>query len=139
MADRYHDEGCPASRKRPRWMDGDCICKSELHLNAGSAHGKTLPDLTPAEARAEVEAFLGSEWDCCVWPGEGALCMAKAELITHGWPEIRATERTYRAAVDALKAAWRDAVRPWVADASTRAPWDSCHRNIARVLKEDSK
>lgn len=66
-------------------------------------------DLTPAEARAEVEAFMGDSWSVTtdvMDDGDMSVSAFGTRLNVHGWGP------TYRAAVDALKAAWRDAVRP---------------------------
>ena len=82
----------------------------------------TAPDLTPAEARAEVEAFMGEGWRFMAYEYEahdGARpvpCVYCEQLHVDGI-ELRFTGPTYRAAVDALKQAWRDAVRPWIAQA----------------------
>lgn len=97
-------------------------------------------DLTPAEARAEVEAFMGEGWMV------GALL--KGPEILGSTPEVCAQRdgvslygagATLRAAVDALKTAWRDAVGPWVESALV-VGWDHgpSAANSARVLKEDS-
>ena len=95
-------------------------------------------DLTPAEARAEVEAFMGEGFACLSFEG-----LAGYDAVAHfgGNLTVRGTGPTYRAAVDALKAAWRDAVRPWVEDARDAAltyPWESNESLDSRVLKEDS-
>ena len=90
-------------------------------------------DLTPAEARAEVEAFMGEGFKChAEWGYNGAFVIAytvEADDVRVGSTD----HPTYRAAVDALKAAWRDAVRPWVGEAMKDGSM------LARVLKEDSK
>jgi len=69
-----------------------------------------VPDLTPTEARSEVEAFMGEGWSVQVWPKLPMMFAAHASgrvnLCYDG-------STTYRAAVAALKQAWRDAVRPW--------------------------
>jgi hypothetical protein len=105
-------------------------------------------DLTPEEARAEVEAFLGERWMI------GALL--KGPEILGSTPEVCAQRNgvslygagpTLRAAVSGLKAAWRDAVRPWVVEAAEQADLEcgfgatdgnTRERLVARVLKEDS-
>ena len=61
--------------------------------------------------------------------------------------ELESRTVTYRAAVDALKTAWRDAVRPWVI-AGVKAGHENVADNgdgllelpatiVARVLKEE--
>lgn len=104
-------------------------------------------DLTPAEARAEVEAFLGSEWKVSqlgVGKGTGEAFVQCA----NGGVRVFETGPTYRAAVSALKAAWRDAVRPWCV--RTVEEVDGCidldgnivdqpAKIVRRVLKEDDK
>jgi len=73
-------------------------------------------DLTPAEARAEVEAFMGEGWECIAGPydpHDGAVPRPHVRAYFGDCIELAATEGTYRAAVAALKQAWRDAVRPW--------------------------
>ena len=69
-------------------------------------------DLTPEEARAEIEAFLGPGWDVRVvqWPNGIAAEADRPGPVYVSGPCCP----TYRAAVDALKQSWRDAVRPWV-------------------------
>ena len=103
-------------------------------------------DLTPAEARAEVEAFMGEGFKChAEWGYNGAFVIAytvEADDVRVGSTD----HPTYRAAVDALKSAWRDAVRPWV-EAAIEAKLDTADVDgyapdevvVARVLKEDSK
>lgn len=101
----------------------------------------TYRDLTPDEARAEIEAFMGEGWQ--------SEAGASGELVTLAVygprMRVRVAEPTYRAAVDALKAAWRDAVRPWVCTAAqytyeaTLANNEDKSAIVARVLKEDSK
>ncbi len=106
------------------------------------------PDLTPAEARAEIEAFMGEGWSvtCCPHKdGDMVVVAQRAGCHQYGYGP------TYRAAVDALKAAWRDAVRPWVREASNKAFDEGCDyiantkyvgqqaridRTESRVLKE---
>lgn len=101
----------------------------------------TAPDLTPAEARAEVEAFLGEGWTCAAWNQvgeEGATCAVNARR--QAGMRVWGTGPTYRAAVEALKQAWRDAVRPWVEAASNAYNNADMHEEVvARVLKEDAK
>ena len=111
-------------------------------------------DLTPEEARAEVKAFMGEEWEPFVY----GPCPVDSQSLARAWrgsTSVAGCGPTYRAAVEALKTAWRDAVRPWV-EASTCAAMDSLYLDtlttepakatdahvapiIARVLKEDSK
>jgi len=69
-------------------------------------------DLTPTEARAEVEAFMGEGWSATAWESDivRGMFVVKAQ---RGDIVVGAMKDTYRAAVSALKAAWRDAVRPW--------------------------
>ena len=109
-------------------------------------------DLTPAEARAEVEAFMGEGWTVDV---HGFVLEVNIEakrgnvVVFSGW------HRSPRAAVAALKQAWRDAVRPWV-DEGVCSALDSLYLDtlttepakptdahaapiISRVLKEDDK
>lgn len=78
-------------------------------------------DLTPDEARAEVEAFMGEGWKAEAFLGDlPEFYVTASTTIERGvWPYTRTAGRgpTYRAAVDALLQAWRDAVRPWVAEA----------------------
>jgi len=102
-------------------------------------------DLTPEEARAEVAAFMGPRWDC------GALIVGASTRLVIASREagrgasVEGRGPTYRAAVSALKQAWRDAVRPWM-EAAIDAKLDTAdvdgyapnERVIARVLGEDS-
>ena len=82
-------------------------------------------DLTPEEARAEVEAFMGEGWvvdahaanDPCSGGVRAWLHSPSGALVG-----LHSDATTLRAAVDALKAAWRDAVRPWVVKAGNA--WD---------------
>ena len=92
-------------------------------------------DLTPAEARAEVEAFMGEGWTVDV---HGFVLEVNIEakrgnvVVFSGW------HRSPRAAVAALKQAWRDAVRPWVVKAGNA--WDEVMTdewNAREVLGED--
>lgn len=154
---------------------------NEVHMHAASTHGKTAPDLTPdeamvldhmrehrdveegradyakhrdltpAEARAEIKAFMGEGWTA----------RTEVSLLSPGvWVEARREDAvllstnahpTYRAAVSALLQAWRDAVRPWVREASNKAFDEGCDyiantkyvgqqaridRTESRVLKE---
>jgi hypothetical protein len=104
----------------------------------------TNPDLTPAEARAEVEAFMGDGWMCdgsVHHDGDAIVWAHRAGCHQYGMAP------TFRAAVDALKSAWRDAVRPWVRSAYScgwscaNGGWDrdgNIDRDVAAVLKEDS-
>ena len=111
----------------------------------------TAPDLTPAEARAEVEAFMGEGWNVTI-SSESPAVFVHAFLPQPGpFACVDGHGPTYRAAVDALKQAWRDAVRPWVREASNKAFDEGCDyivskepveqqvridRAIHRVLKE---
>ncbi len=86
-------------------------------------------DLTPAEARAEIEAFMGEGWRVTFvrppdFPDRIYAC-AWLPCVRAGDFKVRVESPcclTARAAVDALKAAWRDAVRPWVVKAGNA--WD---------------
>ena len=111
---------------------------NEVHMHAASTHGKTAPDLTPAEARAEIEAFMGDGWKF------GAHASNTGYYAYAHSPDfavrVDGLGPTFRAAVDALLSAWRDAVRPWCA-----AAWGSGYgaarfadkeRELSRVLKE---
>jgi len=100
-------------------------------------------DLTPTEARAEVEAFMGEGWTA----------RTEVSLLSPGvWVEARREDAvllstnahpTYRAAVSALLQAWRDAVRPWM-EAAIEAKLDTAdvdgyaptERVLDRVLEE---
>ena len=101
-------------------------------------------DLTPAEARAEVEAFMGEGWTCMAESQRDGFLYSYTAAC-RGSVVVGCMAPTYRAAVDALKAAWRDAVRPWM-EAAIDAKLDTAdvdgyapnERVIARVLKEDS-
>ena len=106
-------------------------------------------DLTPEEARAEVEAFMGPGWTCGATIVGVATRLAYARRFVAGRTtvEVEGKAPTYRAAVDALKAAWRDAVRPWCVQCANEGHNAvDRHGNIvegagsivARVLKEDS-
>ena len=68
-------------------------------------------DLTPAEARAEIEAFMGDGWKF------GAHASNTSYYAYAHSPDfavrVDGLGPTFRAAVSALKQAWRDAVRPW--------------------------
>lgn len=120
-------------------------------------------DLTPEEARAEIEAFMGEGWSSIAIIVGTDTRLAYTRRFDGGYISVEVEGRgpTYRAAVSALKAAWRDAVRPWCArtlDVADDAivPWecggggnwayqteqgDPLERRdiIARTLKEDSK
>ena len=125
-------------------------------------------DLTPAEARAEVEAFLGPEWNvrAIVPPDLNDRCYMAAFIPCSRAGDFKVRVEspccpTYRAAVDALKQAWCDAVRPWCLNTMELATdcvvsWESSSGDcweyqdefsrkigaegiVARVLKEDSK
>jgi len=76
-------------------------------------------DLTPAEARAEVEAFMGPGWTVQSSPGDEADRRVWVRAYRAHGVTVSAFEWTYRAAVAALKQAWRDAVRPWVVKADS--------------------
>jgi len=83
-------------------------------------------DLTPDEARAEVEAFLGEGWRVSFvrppdFPDRIYAC-AWLPCVRAGDFKVRVESPcclTARAAVSALKQAWRDAVRPWVVKADS--------------------
>ena len=106
----------------------------------------TAPDLTPAEARAEVEAFMGEGWratarESSIVRGAFVVKAQRGDIV------VGAMKDTYRAAVSALKQAWRDAVRPWVRSAYScgwscaNGGWDrdgNIDRDVNAVLKEDS-
>lgn len=88
-------------------------------------------DLTPAEARAEVEAFLGPEWNvrAIVPPDYNDRCYMAAFIPCSRAGDFKVRVEspccpTYRAAVDALKQAWRDAIRPWM-EAAIEAKLDT--------------
>lgn len=95
-------------------------------------------DLTPAaathdtpygasEARAEVEAFMGEGFRCIVTQAitrTAQPCHRFRVCAVRSGITNQATGPTYRAAVDALKAAWRDAVRPWM-EAAIEAKLDT--------------
>ena len=81
-------------------------------------------DLTPAaathdtpygasEARAEVEAFMGEGYEVDFIVPLCAETDVYADASRLGI-RVHGSGPTYRAAVDALKTAWRDAVGPWV-------------------------
>lgn len=101
----------------------------------------TAPDLTPAEASAEVEAFFGPGWEAIVreW-GNGRTVEA---WHFSGVEVSPPTMDSYRDRVAWCKQSWRDAVRPWMeaaieakldsADVDGYAPTDHI---ISRVLKE---
>lgn len=52
MSDQYHDPGCPADRRYPRWMDANCICKSEQHTNEAGVSAAS--PATVGEAQLEA-------------------------------------------------------------------------------------
>ena len=83
-------------------------------------------DLTPEEARAEVEAFMGPGWTCGATIVGVATRLAYARRFVAGRTtvEVEGKATSYRAAVDALKQAWRDAVRPWM-EAAIEAKLDT--------------
>ena len=91
-------------------------------------------DLTPAEARAEIEAFMGDGWKF------GAHASNTGYYAYAHRPDfavrVDGLGPTFRAAVSALKQAWRDAVRPWVSKAAYDAWGAGCgaaggiHRTI---------
>ena len=100
---------------------------------------ESKPDLTPAEARAEIKAFMGEGWTA----------RTEVSLLSPGvWVEARREDAvllstnahpTYRAAVSALLQAWRDAVRPWVVKASNEWDMDMTDEwNARRVLGEEA-
>ena len=99
-------------------------------------------DLTPDEARAEVEAFMGEGWTHYVGKNDDETWVKS----THGYVTLFGCAPTLRPVVDALKAAWRDAVRPWM-EAAIEAKLDTADVDgyapdevvIARVLKEGYK
>ena len=117
-------------------------------------------DLTPAEARAEIEAFLGPGWlDVSadeLQPNHFMRPMRyrvsvdfrQGANVHPYWFTLRGYGPTYRAAVAALKQAWRDAVRPWMQKADEQAFAEGCAyekyrkqrttqgERISRVLKE---
>ena len=107
----------------------------------------TAPDLTPAEARAEVEAFMGPEWaSYSFYPG--GRTKGHSVSARRGHLSIAGYGESFRAAVSALKQAWRDAVRPWCNECALDAVQlhtgdlpnaDECRYAVARVLKEDDK
>ena len=100
-------------------------------------------DLTPTEARAEVEAFMGEGWTCLATRANSPREYCVDALRPNTAIAVGGSGPTYRAAVDALKQSWRDAVRPWMeeaieakldtADVDGYAPTDDV---ISRVLKE---
>ncbi len=81
-------------------------------------------DLMFSEARAEIEAFMGPGWTCGATIVGVATRLAYARRFVAGRTtvEVEGKAPTYRAAVDALKTAWRDAVGPWVVKAGNA--WD---------------
>ena len=70
----------------------------------------TAPDLTPDEARAEVEAFLGPGWKIVI--DDDGETFAYVLRAFNSYVGVEVPSDTLRAAVSALKQAWRDAVRP---------------------------
>ena len=98
-------------------------------------------DLTPAEARAEIEAFMGEGWTVDAHaPNDPCLAGVRAWWHSDALVGLHSDATTLRAAVDALFQPWRDAVRPWCA-----AAWGSGYgaarfadkeRELSRVLKE---
>ena len=75
---------------------------------------ESKPDLTPAEARAEVEAFMGEGWTVDAHaPNDPCLAGVRAWWHSDALVGLHSDATTLRAAVDALFQAWRDAVRPW--------------------------
>lgn len=108
-----------------------------------------LSDLTPEEARAEVEAWLGEGWRTNIVTLFGVYNV-EAVMRSNMLVRVEGEASTYRAAVDALKQAWRDAVGPWVRDADTngfdegvayersRKTRTTKDGRVSRVLKEDS-
>jgi len=96
-------------------------------------------DLTPAEARAEVEAFMGEGWTVVheSWPRAYRMSARRGVRI-----EVESGYApTTRAAVAALKQAWRDAVRPIMTAAchqyETHREEHTPEEVVARVLGED--
>jgi hypothetical protein len=123
--------------------------ESHAEVYGASRNAVTAPDLTPDAARAEVEAFLGEGFSVWAGPQEDrdgngfGVFSINVEFATGILCLFSASEVSYRAAVDAIKQAWRDAVRPWMeeaieakldtADVDGYAPTDDV---ISRVLKE---
>lgn len=102
----------------------------------------TERDLTPEEARAEIEAFLGVGWRCIATQAitrTAQPCHRFRVCAVRSGITNQATGPTYRAAVSALKAAWRDAVSPWVEATAAAIPQEIRKQAIANVLKEDDK
>ena len=110
---------------------------------------ESKPDLTPAEARAEIEAFMGEGWTVDAHaPNDPCLAGVRAWWHSDALVGLHSDATTLRAAVSALKQAWRDAVRPWMQKADEQAFAEGCayekHRKqrttqgerISRVLKE---
>lgn len=111
----------------------------------------TAPDLTPAEARAEVEAFMGPEWaSYSFYPG--GRTKGHSVSARRGHLSIAGYGESFRAAVSALKQAWRDAVRPWVVrgaeqwaptkldvELAVESAFEEADEESARVLKEDGQ
>lgn len=111
-------------------------------------------DLTPEDARAEVEAFMGEGYEVDFIVPLCAETDVYADASRLGI-RVHGSGPTYRAAVDALKTAWRDAVRPWVDEAMDAGALldrdEANHKSsierrdaayaeeLARLLKEDSK
>lgn len=72
-------------------------------------------DLTPDEARVEIESFFGEGWRCIVTQAitrTAQPCHRFRVCAVRSGTTTQATGTTYRAAVDALKGQWRAAVRP---------------------------
>lgn len=121
----------------------------------GPQRSEDRSDLTPAEARAEIEAFMGEGWRGTAWTEGDAHFVGAYPAHAAQWTLRSRESLTYRAAVDALKTAWRDAVRPWVVEAFSEGELggieEMSHKNdidasekraavrISRVLKEDDK
>ena len=107
----------------------------------------TAPDLTPAEARAEIEAFMGEGWRGTAWTEGDAHFVGAYPAHAAQWTLRSRESLTYRAAVDALFQSWRDAVRPWVAKAADQADLEcgfgatdgnTRERLVSRVLGEEA-
>ena len=101
-------------------------------------------DLTPAaathdtpygasEARAEVEAFMGEGWMCdgsVHHDGDAVVWAQRSGCHQYG------IAPTFRAAVDALKAAWRDAFDAWDQKRTDEA-LAAAAEGLARAVEEE--